>query len=238
METSTSSSSRTPLLTFTNFPSLPTELRLKVWKHALPGPRIVHLKQKRLKELEGQWWAKVKSDVAIWSCEEDNRDHKIEYAYDGNGVSEYWPGVKPFDEESKDQGDTAGSSSNESAHSDPHSPPDQEFGDGGHRPKSLWGFRTESIMPDMLLACHESRGVALEQYQRMFGSLGTTPQIYFDPLRDTLLIDHDTFFEEYEELPSLIAEYLLPGDLATIRELAIEGSIRTQDGIFYLDDGK
>jgi hypothetical protein len=151
----------------------------------------------------------------------------------GENISENRLEVEPRDEESKEQEDTVGSSSNELGPD-----PDQEFGDGVHRPKSLWGFRTESIMPDMLLACHESRGVALEQYQCMFGSLGTTPQIYFDPLRDTLLIDHDTFFGEYEELPALIAEYLLPGDLATIRELAIEGTFRTQDGIFVLVDGK
>jgi hypothetical protein len=28
---------------FTLFPKLPTELRLKIWKHALPGPRVVPL---------------------------------------------------------------------------------------------------------------------------------------------------------------------------------------------------
>ncbi|KAE8441335.1 hypothetical protein EG329_005484 [Mollisiaceae sp. DMI_Dod_QoI] len=30
-------------MSFTQFPRLPTELRLMVWKHALPGPRIIKL---------------------------------------------------------------------------------------------------------------------------------------------------------------------------------------------------
>ena len=30
--------------TFTPFPKLPMELRLKIWKHALPGPRAIKLK--------------------------------------------------------------------------------------------------------------------------------------------------------------------------------------------------
>jgi hypothetical protein len=28
---------------FMLFPKLPTELRLKIWKHALPGPRVVEI---------------------------------------------------------------------------------------------------------------------------------------------------------------------------------------------------
>lgn len=28
---------------FTLFPKLPTELRLKIWKHGLPGPRVIPL---------------------------------------------------------------------------------------------------------------------------------------------------------------------------------------------------
>lgn len=35
---------------FTLFPYLPTELRIKIWEHALPGPRVVYLKQRLAKE--------------------------------------------------------------------------------------------------------------------------------------------------------------------------------------------
>ena len=47
--------------------------------------------------------------------------------------------------------------------------------------------------------------------------------MYFNPHLDTLFIDHETFFEDYEDLPSLIAEYILPSDLAQITSLAVEG---------------
>ncbi|KAL5326748.1 hypothetical protein ACEPPN_004437 [Leptodophora sp. 'Broadleaf-Isolate-01'] len=36
-----------PLTTFYPFPSLPTELRLKIWQHARPGPRVLHLLHNR-----------------------------------------------------------------------------------------------------------------------------------------------------------------------------------------------
>ncbi|KAH7360725.1 hypothetical protein BKA65DRAFT_577663 [Rhexocercosporidium sp. MPI-PUGE-AT-0058] len=36
-----------PLKTFHPFPNLPTELRLKIWQHSLPGPRVLHLLHNR-----------------------------------------------------------------------------------------------------------------------------------------------------------------------------------------------
>jgi 2EXR family len=103
--------------------------------------------------------------------------------------------------------------------------PDQEFdiGDGMDRPMKLWGFSSECPTPAVLLACRESRDVALKDYQPLFSSLGALPQVYFDPLRDTLFIDHETFMGDYDGLPRLIRTFLLPNDLSVVRKLAVEG---------------
>lgn len=41
--------------TFPFFPNLPTEIHLMIWELTLPGPRIVHLQQRRLKTTIGEW---------------------------------------------------------------------------------------------------------------------------------------------------------------------------------------
>ncbi|KAE9365132.1 hypothetical protein N431DRAFT_96141 [Stipitochalara longipes BDJ] len=40
---------------FTLFPGLPKEIRLTIWNFALPGPRIVSLRQERLRKTIGEW---------------------------------------------------------------------------------------------------------------------------------------------------------------------------------------
>lgn len=52
-------------------------------------------------------------------------------------------------------------------------------------------------------------------------SLGGIPQIYFDPLRDTLFIDHDSFPYDYSELHQHVEKHVLPSNLAEVRELAL-----------------
>ncbi|KUJ24284.1 uncharacterized protein LY89DRAFT_776425 [Mollisia scopiformis] len=196
--------SPTPSLTFDKFPDLPTELRRVIWKLALPGPRIVHLKQKLLKQPEGRWWERVRSDVAMWECD------------------------KPFEENEPDS-DKEVAAEDEGTDSD--SQQSSDFGVRMYRPDSLWGYSTETEIPAMLLACRESRDIALGFYQPLFASLGAKAQVYFDPHRDTLFIDHETFLCEDDEMAGCLTEDILPSDLAEVRELAIEGLGP------YLDEG-
>lgn len=288
-----------------------------IWKLSLPGPRIVHIKQRRLKELEGNWWERVRSDIAMWPCdkpfeqdelarwEKDDWHAKFECEYDGDAMFDDLAEVERLEKESeeqeaarkerlrlpdelkglhfemmpehseefhrrvkqgewqadvllemirdykfivvpkdyrKEEGYTfSDSEGDQDEYSNADSQQESEFGDGEYRPKRLWGFSTESPTPALVLACRESRAVALESYRPIFSSLGALPQIYFDSLRDSLFIDHESFLEEYENLPSLAAKYLLPSDLAEVRELAIEGLgpyeyIGRQEGAFYNSD--
>ena len=41
---STNDETQEPLITFNHFHDLPTELQLKIWKRAIPGPRVIKLK--------------------------------------------------------------------------------------------------------------------------------------------------------------------------------------------------
>ncbi|KAF8855191.1 hypothetical protein BDZ45DRAFT_676367 [Acephala macrosclerotiorum] len=299
MDSAQSSLSQTPLMTFTLFPELPIEIRLMIWRLSLPGLRIVHIRQNRLKEPEGEWWKRVRSDIAMWPCdkpfeqdelapwEKDDWDAKFEFDYDGDDVFDDLAEVERLEKESEEQeaarkerlrvpdewkglhfetmpehskeldrrvkqgerlvdvllemirdhryivvpkdyrreeGYTfSDSEGDQDEYSNADSQQESEFGDGGYRPKRLWGFSTESPTPALLLACRESRAVALASYRPIFSSLGAYPQIYFDSIRDSLFIDHESFLGEYEDLPSLAAKYLLPSDLAEVRELAIEG---------------
>lgn len=44
-----------PMRVFTVFPQLPTELRLKIWAHALPDPRVVRLSTQYLRGASDSW---------------------------------------------------------------------------------------------------------------------------------------------------------------------------------------
>jgi hypothetical protein len=65
---SSSTSSLTPVTSSSStiLPHLPTELWLKIWEFALPGPRIVYVKERRQsRERALGWWKRVRSDRAI-----------------------------------------------------------------------------------------------------------------------------------------------------------------------------
>ncbi|CZR58644.1 uncharacterized protein PAC_08536 [Phialocephala subalpina] len=114
---STPLSPQAPLTAFTLFPKLPVEIRLMIWKLSLPGPRIVHLKQKRLKEPAGEWWERVRSDVAMWPCdkpfeqdglapwEKDDWDAKFGWEYHGDDVFDDLAEVERLDKETEEEED-------------------------------------------------------------------------------------------------------------------------------------
>jgi len=72
--------------TFTLFPNLPSELRLKIWKHIAPGPRIVELQYatepKRLVEsipgtlhpVSPDWISKYPPPIVLHICQESRME--------------------------------------------------------------------------------------------------------------------------------------------------------------------
>jgi hypothetical protein len=58
-------------LVFTVFPKLPPEMRLKIWKHALPGPRVVPYVPGRRRQCVGKRCSAVNSSIKItYVCRE------------------------------------------------------------------------------------------------------------------------------------------------------------------------
>lgn len=164
-----------PRSTFPRFPDLPIEIRLTIWEHAVSAieSRIVHLKQRLLKEMEGEWWERVRSNVPMWPCDKPfEQDELAPWEKDGWGTrteNEY--AVIPWADTNFAYG--------------PIEDYDHEYdsslwyqsGYGLSRPERLWGFSTETQTPGLLLLCRDSREVALKHYQLLFSSLGAIPQI-------------------------------------------------------------
>jgi len=63
-------------LNFMLFPELPTELRLKIWKHALPGPRVVEIEW--MPDVE-QWFCPFESQSKRSSLPRTNRESREVY---------------------------------------------------------------------------------------------------------------------------------------------------------------
>jgi len=104
--------SSTPLTMFPLFPHLPFEIRLSIWQFAIPDPRIVHIKLRRLKEQEGdEWWGRVRSEVPMWPCdkpfeqdelapwEKDTWLAKFEFQYDGDDIFDDVTEIERLEEE-------------------------------------------------------------------------------------------------------------------------------------------
>lgn len=125
----------------------------------------MHLRQKRLKELESRWWERVRSDTTVESCnrpykhEDDNGEANLEVDFE-----EEWNGCsdkskdKQVDgeyenEEAGDYGDDLDAGLGSDSDSDANSQDELVFDNGVDRPKGLWGFSSESPSPALLLAC-------------------------------------------------------------------------------------
>lgn len=104
---------------------------------------------------------------------------------------------------------------------------------GVHLPSTLFGFRSESPPPALLLVCRESHHVASKVYLQHFGALGAAPTTYFNYQMDTLYLDENTagseFFHEYRHhtyttgyIQSDLERDVIADDFAQVKKLAIE----------------
>lgn len=93
---------------------------------------------------------------------------------------------------------------------------------GGIHPRDrIKAFRTRSRIPSILLACHESYSVAAQCYTRAFGTLGASPEIWFNFDSDYLYVDWGGIRD-----PSYTADDILPEELARVRNLIIHQGAR------------
>jgi hypothetical protein len=216
---------------FTCFNRLALELRLVIWELALPGPRIVHLCQRLLREdKDPGWWKRVRSDKVIEGSplpapypEADVQDTE-DYGY--FDVDDYETTLLANDallerelakerlltrDEDYNGPMTRVAAKEVLARGIPR----------GHneRPNRLKGFWSESETPAVLLVCKESFTVASRFYTRAFGRTGALAQTYFDFHRDTLYVDDDFVPWTKLKVLSLGLPFFLP-NLFTYEELA------------------
>jgi hypothetical protein len=131
---------------FTIFNELPKEIRLMIWEAALPGPRIVHVTQARLKSSRfGRW--RVRSDRLVEDkCFKTEQDREDNYLW----ITDRHQRVKDRKKRRSRDDEDSGWDTDDDRLCEAYP----------GRPPSCWGYRTHCPNPAMLLACRESYDVA------------------------------------------------------------------------------
>jgi len=217
-------------------------LRIYIWKLALPGPRIVHLRKIRLPtDPDPDWWVRVRSDRAIRgppgpAPHSDELDDEAGSDYDYFDLDE--------DDIDRLDRDTAakrlltpehtfkGGMSREEAKEilllpkSSHSKiPRRDY------PQVLCGFvsNNPTSIPAILHVCRESAAVTRKTYVPLIGTDGRALITYFDKKRDTLYLDKHSVRENRSRpwswmrthsLAWLLEEELLRDSLVGIENLA------------------
>jgi hypothetical protein len=165
-----SDTTKTQDQTFPLFPKLPKEIRLMIWKLTLPGPRTVHLQQRKLKTTIGEW-------------------------EDQSGLS--WP---VFPEEHENRGENGEPNSAQrwfhrrvmrKAIQRALGMPYPHKKSSIYREASLLGLHSQSPPLETPAVCREAYKFA--GYIKMFSTLGSVAETWFNPQIDTLYIHVDNF---------------------------------------------
>lgn len=142
---------------FPLFSQLPREIRVMIWKASLPGPRLISIRQRRLKTTMLEWaylgfphvLNQKRSKVVENTGETLLSASSAFWSYPGR--MQLWP---------------------DKAWDDPASVENVNPG--------LMGITTDTLPPAQLLACSESNEVAGRFYRPAFTIAPALPQTYFD----------------------------------------------------------
>ena len=163
---------------FTLFPNLPLEIRLIIWKHALPGPRVVNLRQRKLKKTIGEWetetgkpWPPTKEGLEDEDADEED-DHFLV-----DPPSLQWRNKERFV-----VGDTL---------RDPLR--DDEYDEDAYKAGNLVAFVSDCPPPEILSVCREAFEVVSKWYQKVFSTLGSVPTTWICFELDTLYLRYNDF---------------------------------------------
>jgi hypothetical protein len=193
-----------------------------IWQQALPGPRVVPIKQFPLK-LIGEEWDRYRAyqdsfkalPFSSGSPNDEQEDDGSGWTY-GRGFR--WPDIGTENEGHGADADNPSSEENEEA----DIMEDEEDSESDlddyvcHMYRELqrfkhYGIKSNVAHPAILFVCHESFAVASRLYSKAFSCGGASiPETWFDYRRDTLFIDHDTFaqcqFRRIKWVQSIIAD--------------------------------
>ena len=192
---------------FTCFPRLPLEVRLLIWGAALPGPRLVSIRQRQIRKTI--------------------LDYKEEKGHD-------WPPnqVPDMDEEGLSEEELERW---EQAHMDlvalePEA--DDEFEDDYSRfflDMKMLALDSECPSPNIMLVCWEACGVVARSYTKAFAYPDTLPGAHINFTADVLYLRDDCFtnYSHYDGSASIIqglnGDYAISDtdNLGRVRSLAV-----------------
>ena len=167
---------------FTLFPELPKEIRLLIWNAALPGPRVVHLQQRKLKSTIREWEQKTGRSWPVFPGEM----RAVNEAARDTGTS----GIEESFEADRDrrfQRRVMRHRINEALGAD--GPPSTRYR-GAH----MLGLYSDSPTPEMTLVNREAYDVVSKSYPRVFSGPASFAQTWFNGALDTLYIRNDTYW--------------------------------------------
>jgi len=169
---------------FTLFHQFPKEIRLMIWERALPGPRVVNLRQRKLKKTIGEWeretghtWPPPRKELIGKEVYTDDKNDTDSGDDDGvildlrddplwrgrqRSIVAYRARAHAYDEE---------------AYQEAH----------------LVGWVSDCPAPAVLSVCREAFEVVSKSYERVFLSLGANATIWF-------CFEHDTLYLRYDDL--------------------------------------
>ena len=204
---------------FTLFPNLPFEIRLVIWKHALPGPRVVNLRQRKIKKTIGEWetetgkpWPPTKEGLEDEDADEED-DH---FLVDVLDTSDWRMGERYV------VGDTLREAN--------------VYDDDAYKAGNLVALFSDCPPPEILSVCREAFEVVSKWYQKVSSTLGSVSTTWICFELDTLYLRYDDFavYDVYDSIYPLLDELIDSGfmlqdmeNLCRVKNLAI---LKPQDG--------
>jgi len=164
------------------------EVRLLIWKAALPGPRLVDIRQRKLKQTIGEWeiktgqeWPEMLGDLKPQEDTIDRNNPQGGSNFDQGNTQDAWH----LDEVTRNRtgmrvemGKAIGAGEDNFI---------------GYKKANLVGMWSETCAPHILYVCREARDIVLESYSPAFFCTGSFPQTYFNFAIDTLYLQVPCF---------------------------------------------
>jgi len=181
---------------FTKFPGLSKEIQLMIWEAALPDPRIVELCEKPLRISISEW----NRQACPENYTHEQRAHHL-FVKDESGRTrisrilgladwDAYYGALFF----KKYFAWLGMEEEFRLADEYLSEQDCELAiEKRLMDVPMPGITSMNPPPPMFFTCRDSYAVASAKYHKVFGTLGTFPETYFNPSQDTLYVGSDSF---------------------------------------------
>ena len=152
-----------------------------IWERALPGPRVVNLRQRKLKNTIGEWeietagsWPPLKKELLGEEVDTDEEEDEQDEFDIFDFRDEYiWQGR---------QRNIVGGRLRANI-----------YDDKAYREAHLVGWVSDCPAPEILSVCREAFEVVSKLYHKVFVSLGADATIWFCFKLDTLYLRYDNF---------------------------------------------